>query len=95
MSDGPVTRSLRKNKMKLIEIAEQIVGSEKAADYLKFELPNEDPQRDGFDLEAKDSEVEIYRASDVYLLHCTTGLEIGMWDDIATDYPAVAHLVEE
>jgi hypothetical protein len=81
--------------MKLIEIAEEIVGSEKALGWLKFELPNEDPQRDGFELEAKDDEVEIYRASDVYLLHCTTGLEIGMWDDLATDYPAVAPLLAD
>ena len=76
----------------LKEIAVQIVGAEDADGYLKFELPNEDPARE-FELIAEDDEVQIYRDSDVYLLHCSIGLETGMWDNLATDYPFVAHLI--
>ena len=79
-------------KLTLRTIAEKIVGEDEASNYLKFELPKEDPSRE-FELIAEDSEVEIYRDSDVYLLHCSTGLETGMWDDLATDYPAVAPLL--
>lgn len=78
--------------MTLKEIAVKIVGQSEADKYLKFELPNEDPTRE-FELVTSDSEVEIYRDSDVYLLHCSTGLETGMWDNLVTDYPLVAPLL--
>lgn len=79
-------------KLTLKSIAENIVGKDEADTYLKFELPKEDPSRE-FELIASDDEVEIYRDCDVYLLHCSTGLETGMWDDLATDYPLVAPLL--